>query len=337
MIEAAIIGASGYSGAELMRILVSREDVHIRSVVAAMSAGKRVDEVYPEFSGRLDLKFGKLEDDCLDEIDVAFVALPSGESMRVVPDIMRSVGKVIDLSGDFRLSGAEEYEKFYKHQHTAAGLLGKAVYGLPELNKKAIAKASLLANPGCYPTSAILALLPALKTGAIDPTGIAISSMSGTSGAGRAASLEMSFTEVHDNIRAYKVGTHQHLPEIQGVLSGAVGKAVTVSFVPHLVPMNRGIYTTIHARLTSDITTADLTRAYQEFYADAPFVRIRQQVPQLKDVVRTNYCDIAVSVDHRTGQVVILSAIDNLVKGAAGQAVQNFNLMCGLPEQLGLN
>ncbi|MDH3251390.1 MAG: N-acetyl-gamma-glutamyl-phosphate reductase [Ignavibacteria bacterium] len=337
MIETAIIGASGYSGAELMRILVSRGDVHIRSVAAASSAGKRVDEVYPEFSGRLDLTFTRFDDDDLDKVDVAFVALPSGESMRVVPDIMRSVGKVIDLSGDFRLSGADEYERFYKHEHIATDLLGKAVYGLPELNRKAIAKASLLANPGCYPTSAILALLPALKEGLIEPAGIAISSMSGTSGAGRAASLEMSFTEVHDNIRAYKVGTHQHIPEIQEVLSGAVGKEVTVSFVPHLVPMNRGIYTTIHARLTSDITAADLLHSYQEYYAEAPFVRIRQQVPQVKDVVRTNYCDIGVAVDHRTHQAVIFSTIDNLVKGAAGQAVQNLNLMCGLPEQLGLN
>jgi N-acetyl-gamma-glutamyl-phosphate reductase len=212
MIETAIIGASGYSGAELMRILVPRKDVHIRSVVAASSAGKRVDEVYPEFSGRLDLTFGSLEDNGLEHVDVAFVALPSGESMRVVPEIIRSVTKVIDLSGDFRLSGTDEYQKFYKHQHTAADLLGKATYGLPELNKKEIVKSSFLANPGCYPTSAILGLLPALLNGVVEPSGIAISSMSGTSGAGRAASLEMSFTEVHDNIRAYKLGTHQHIP-----------------------------------------------------------------------------------------------------------------------------
>ena len=335
-IKAAIVGASGYGGAELMRLLSAHSHVVLSAVLAGSSAGKRVDEVYPEFSGRIGLTFEPLEADGLDRADVAFVSLPSGESMRVVPEILDRVPKVIDLSGDFRLKEPEQYEQFYQHKHVAPHLLGKSVYGLPELNKSRISASPLTANPGCYPTGAILALLPALQHDIIEPKSIVITSMSGTSGAGRASSLEMSFTEVHDNMRAYKVGTHQHIPEIQSVLSEAAGTEVVVSFIPHLVPMNRGIYTTIHAGLKASISDEDLFGVYEDAYASEPFVRVRRQVPQLKDVLRTNYCDIGLTIDRRSHHLILLSVIDNLVKGAAGQAIQNMNLMCGLPEETGL-
>ena len=336
MIRSVIIGASGYSGAELLRILAQRGDVSVEKVVAGASAGKKVEELYPAFAGRIDLAFEPLESNHFDEIDVAFVALPSGESMKVVPHLLHSAKRVIDLSGDFRLPSPDLYEQFYKHSHVAPELLSEAVYGLPELNYDLIAKAHFISNPGCYPTSAILALLPALKSRVISPRGIVINSLSGVSGAGRSASVELSYTEVNENIRAYKINNHQHVPEIQSILEKATGQTVTLSFIPHLVPLNRGIYTTIHADLASSATEKDIMGIYRTFYGKAPFVRIKQQVPQIKDVVYTNYCDIGISIEQRTNKLVIISVIDNLVKGAAGQAVQNMNIMFGLPQEQGL-
>jgi N-acetyl-gamma-glutamyl-phosphate reductase len=336
MIQVGIIGASGYSGAELMRLLIARRDVTIAKVISGTSAGRRVDELYPAFSGSIDLMFESFDPSQLDGLDVVFVALPSGEGMNVVPQIMDRVEHVIDLGGDFRLSNTDLYERFYGHKHTAPDLLGEAVYGLPELNKERIADAHLIANPGCYPTSAILPLLPVLKAGLISTTGIVINSLSGVSGAGRSASVEMSFAEVNENIRAYKVGTHQHIPEIQCILEQATGEAIGLSFVPHLVPLTRGIYTTIHADIKTSCTEEELHSVYADFYVDAPFVRVRQTIPQVKDVAYTNFCDIAFTIEHWTNQLIIISTIDNLIKGAAGQAIQNMNVMLGLPEEMGL-
>ena len=336
MIRTAIIGASGYSGAELLRILSTRDDVAIEHLVAASSAGKRIDEMYPVFAGTSSLACETLEDAGLSGLDVAFVALPSGEAMKTVPSLLNAARKVIDLSGDFRLSDPQVYKEFYRHDHVAPDLLNTAVYGLPELNHDRIAAANFVTNPGCYPTSAILPLLPVVKHGIVSLSGIAITSMSGTSGAGRSSSVDMSFSEVNENIRAYKVGTHQHIPEIIQTLSVAAGKPVQLSFVPHLVPMTRGIFTTIHASLATRVTDDEITAVYTEFYRDAPFVRIRSSMPQVKDVVRTNYCDIAFAIEKRTNQLILLSVIDNLVKGAAGQAVQNMNIMLGLDETKGL-
>ena len=319
-----------------MRILSRREDVSLRCATAHASAGQRVDAVYPSLAGAVDLTFGDLAGPGLDGLDVVFVALPSGEAMKVVPGLRARVGRVIDLGGDFRLSSPEAYRQYYKREHTATGLIREAVYGLPELNKSRIAAATLVANPGCYPTSALLPLLPPLMEGIIEREGIVIDSLSGVSGAGRSSSLEMSFCEVNESVRAYKVGTHQHIPEIESVLSGACGSPVTASFVPHLIPITRGIYTTIHARLTSPVTEAALYDLYDRFYADAPFVRIKRQIPQIQSVDRTNYCDIGFVLEPRTRQLIVLSVIDNLVKGAAGQAVQNMNIMTGLPEETGL-
>lgn len=335
MIRAAVVGASGYSGAELLRILSARRDVAIVNAMAGSAAGKTIAELYPAFAGRLNLRLNPLDPAQLDGADVVFAALPSGESMKTVPELVSRGGKVIDLSGDFRLPDAALYSHFYRHEHTATNLLGSATYGLPELHRDSIAGAQFVANPGCYPTSAILGLLPALKENLIDPVGIVINSLSGTSGAGRASSVEMSFAEVNENIRAYKVGAHQHIPEIEYVLGSSTGKKVSVSFVPHLVPLTRGIYTTIHANLLQKIHPDGLREVYERFYSDEPWVRIRTQIPQIKDVLYTNYCDIGVTLEPRTDQVIIMAVIDNLVKGAAGQAIQNMNIMFGLPEEVG--
>ena len=334
--KVAIIGASGYSGAELMRFLAGRNDIVITKAFASSSAGQRVDAVYPVFAGQVNLTFETYADRAADGADVAFVALPSGEAMNIVPGLLALVPRVIDLGGDFRLQSPDAYEQYYKHRHAATGLLGEAVYGLPELNKEAIAGARLIANPGCYPTGAILGLLPALKNDIVRPDSIVISALSGVSGAGRSNSLELSFSEVNENIRAYKVGNHQHIPEIQAVLEQVAGKPVPLTFVPHLIPITRGIYTTIYATLNAQLSPGELTYLYENSYVGAPFVRIKKQIPQIKDVVNTNYCDIYVTIEPRTQRVIIISVIDNLVKGAAGQAVQNMNIMLGLPEEQGL-
>jgi N-acetyl-gamma-glutamyl-phosphate reductase len=332
----AIVGASGYSGAELMRLLSSRSDARIDKVIAGTAAGNRVDEVYPSLSGSFELTFETFAPERLTGIDVAFVALPSGKAMKVVPTLLSGGPHVIDLSGDFRLPSLEVYEEFYPLKHTTPELLGTAVYGLPELNKDRIVGSRLIANPGCYATSILLALLPALKNNLIAPHGIVINSLSGVSGAGRSSSVELSFVEVNENARAYKVGTHQHIPEIQNVLEREIESTVSFSFVPHLVPLARGIYTTIQTELIASFSEQDVKHLYSSFYADAPFVRIRTVIPQIKDVVFTNYCDIAALIDKRTHRLVIVSTLDNLMKGAAGQAIQNMNIMLGLPEETGL-
>jgi N-acetyl-gamma-glutamyl-phosphate reductase len=336
MITAAIVGASGYSGHELLRLLARRADVRIAGVFARASAGERVDALYPAVTGTVDLTYAPFDPEALRGVDVAFVALPSGEAMSAVAALQGVAGRIIDLSGDHRLQDLDVYARTYGHAHVAPALVEKAVYGLPELHRDRIAGATLVANPGCYPTSALLALIPALAEGLVEPTSIGIASFSGVSGAGRSAKVEMSFAELDGNIRAYKVGVHQHTPEIESVLSGVAGAPVTVSFVPHLVPLTRGIHTTVHARLARRVDRAEVESVYRRYYAGAPFVRLRSKPPELRGVVHTNYCDLAPFVDARSGQLVILSVIDNLLKGAAGQAVQNMNIMLGLPEETGL-
>lgn len=335
-VTAAIIGASGYSGGELLRLLAGRTEVSVVSVTAQEFAGRTVGEVHPDLAEVLDLRFEPYASRDREPVDIAFLALPSGQAMQIVPQVRRWAGRIIDLSGDFRLRSADVYARYYGHIHAVPELLAEAVYGLPELSRDAIRHARLIANPGCYPTATILALAPVLREGLIDPQSVVVNALSGVSGAGRSKSFELSFSEVNENVRAYKVGTHQHTPEIESVLEGVAGRPVRVSFVPHLLPMTRGIHATILADLATDLPESDLLDLYRTFYSTSPFVRIRQGLPQLHSVTKTNFCDIGLVVDGRTGRLIILSVIDNLLKGAAGQAVQNMNLLCGFPETRGL-
>lgn len=332
-----IIGASGYSGAELIRILLRHPQVRIDNVFAHSATGKRVDEVYPVFRHRTDLVFQEYSLEKVRSSDIIFIALPSGEAMKIVPELIDAKLRVIDLGGDFRLQDADLYQKYYKHVHTAGKYLPEAVYGLPEWNRAAIAGAQLVANPGCYVTSALLPLLPLVKEGVIDPKGIIISSLSGVSGAGRQSSIDYSFTETNESVKAYKAGVHQHVPEIETVLRTFSGADASVAFVPHLIPITRGIHSSMYGHLAKPATLSAISDIYDSYYADAPFIRIDStRYPEIKHVQDTNYCDIGFTLHSATDQVMIFSVIDNLIKGAAGQAVQNMNIMCGFNETEGL-
>lgn len=333
VIRVSIIGASGYSGAELVRFLIKHQGVQIDKLFAQSSAGKSIADLYPEFRNRFEKTFEPYTLEAALESDCIFLALPSGEAMSLAPALLEQGKTIIDLGGDFRLKDIEQYKQYYKHMHTAAHLLPTAVYGLAEWNAAQIKSAKLIANPGCYPTSALLPLLPLLKEQLISPSGIVITSMSGVSGAGRKADLSLSFVEVHDSLKAYKVAEHQHLPEIAQALESITGQKVSLSFVPHLIPISRGIYTTIHASLQDSASEEKLFNAYQRYYSQTSFVRYSRSItPELKGVVNTNFCDIGFRISPSTNQVIICSAIDNLVKGAAGQAIQNFNLIYGFKE-----
>ena len=337
MINAAIIGASGYSGAELTRILSQHKCVKLKKVFANTSAGKRVDEVYPVFQKKIDLKFEPYSLAATDGVEVVFIALPSGDAMNLVPSLLERGKRVIDLGGDFRLKDASLYEKYYKRDHVAKSFLAESVYGLPETNRSRIAQANLVANQGCYPTSAILSLAPALVHGIVSQKGIIINTLSGVSGAGRSASLDLSFVEVNESVRAYKIGLHQHSPEIKSVLEELSGREVNLTFVPHLIPISRGIYTTIYGELLEQPSEEEVLQLFESYYDDAPFARIMKSgIPEIKNVVGTNYCDITIKIDLDNGRLIILSVLDNLIKGASGQAVQNMNIMFGFPEQEGL-
>ncbi len=338
MIKASVVGASGYAGAELIRILARHPEVRMAALTANKYANKKVASLYPHLGVCGDLSFVVFEEAVVRDSDVVFVAVPHGLSMQVMPDVMRSGAKVIDLSGDFRLADATVYQEWYGQAHTQRALLGKAVYGLPELNREEIVNAVFVANPGCYPTSALLALAPLIE-GEIAAAGpILISSCSGVTGAGREPSLTTHFPECNESVEAYAVGQHKHTPEIEQELSKRAQRELLITFVPHLVPINRGILTTAYCPVQKGHKTKVLVELYQDYYVDAPFVRVLQEgkYPKTKHVMGSNYCDVAVKMDDRTGHVVAVAAIDNLVKGASGQAVQNMNLMCDLDEKQGL-
>ena len=336
-VQVSIIGASGYSGVELLKILLRHNFVKLDKLFANSSVGKRVQDLYPWFAGRLDTIYQEYSVDAVANSDVVFIALPSREAMNIVPALLDRGKKIIDLGGDFRLKDPALYEKFYKHPHKAVDLLPRAVFGLPEWNRAAIKTASLIANPGCYPTSAILPLAPVLKEGIVQQHGITISSLSGVSGAGRSASVDFSFGEVNESVRAYKVGEHQHIPEIKTTLETITGSPVSMTFVPHLLPITRGIYTSIYATLTGNATQADVLEVFRKHYGREPFIRFSDTaVPEIKNVNYTNFVDIGFRIYPENNQLILLSAIDNLVKGAAGQAVQNMNIMLGFNETEGL-
>jgi N-acetyl-gamma-glutamyl-phosphate reductase len=340
-VKVAIVGSTGYGGVELIRLLASHPLAEVTSVISSSSAGTPITEGYPHLIG--------ISEELLDDVDpagikakadVVFLATPAGVAAKLAPGLLQAGLKIIDLSGDFRLKQPAVYEQWYKKPAADEAFLQKAVFGLAEIYGENVKGADFISNPGCYPTATLLGLVPAVKAGLIDPATIIIDAKSGVSGAGRGASLGTHYSELNENFKAYKLNQHQHIPEIEMVLSDAAGKPVISTFSTHLVPMTRGIMSTMYASITSDasVSNADFIKLYREFYQDKPFVRVRPegQLPATKEVWGSNYCDIGFAVDERTGRVTIVSVIDNLVKGAAGQAIQNLNLMMGWDETLGL-
>lgn len=339
MIKVGIYGASGYTGQELLKILIRHDKSQVVALTSRKYKGMPIANVYPIFNGLTGADYiDASPEDVADLCDVVFLAVPHGEAMEVAPLFLNAGTKVIDLSADYRLRDISVYEAWYK-KHTSSNLIDRAVYGLPELYRNEIKETDLIANPGCYPTSIILGLAPILKAGAIEPSSVIIDSKSGVSGAGREPSIGSLFCEVNEGFKAYKIGNHRHTPEIDQELSVLAGSDVTVTFIPHLIPANRGILSTIYASVSKDASVAELIEMYKTFYKDEQFVRIYNDgmFPNISSVKGSNYCDIGLALDERTKRVVIVSSIDNLIKGAAGQAVQNMNLMCGLPENTGLN
>ncbi|MGH8058139.1 MAG: N-acetyl-gamma-glutamyl-phosphate reductase [Candidatus Entotheonellia bacterium] len=337
-INASVIGASGYGGAETVRLLATHPCVTLVHVTAETKKGEAMSSLYPNLRGFVDQTM--IEADLTRigrESDVTFLSLPSGMAMHLVPDLLEQGCKVIDIAADFRLKDANLYPVWYKVTHTAARYLPEAVYGLPELHRSAISKARLVANPGCYPAASLLALIPLLRAGKVRTQGIVIDAKSGISGAGRGGGGGHSFSETNENVRAYSVVGHNHTAEIEQELSAVAGTAVRVVFTPHLIPMTRGILVTAYAPLVSEISPSEAMDLYHEAYEPEPFVRVLDDsLPETKATMGSNFCDVAVRVDQRSGVAIAIAAIDNLGRGAAGQAVQNMNLMCGLPEEAGL-
>lgn len=340
--KVAVVGASGYSGEELVRLLMHHPGVEVAALTSRQHAGQRLDAVYPKFAGQryeaLPFIDSEIEAIVATGARFVFLALPHGVATDFAKPLLESGLRVIDLSADFRIKDARTYEDFYGEPHHAPELAALGIYGMPEIYRESIREAQLVACPGCYPTSILLPLHPLLSRRLLDPASIVICSMSGVSGAGRNAKAEYLFAECNESIRAYAVPKHRHLAEIEQELSRAYGETVTVNFTPHLIPVTRGIHTTIYARPALDVQAADIANALTDVYANEPFVRLlgEQLFVDTKNVTFTNFCDIAWRFDPRTGRMVILSAEDNLVKGAAGQAVQCLNVMCGWPETTAL-
>lgn len=338
MIRAAVAGATGYAGAELVRILAGHPEVVLTVLTSRQYAGVPFDSVYPAMSGVITRELETFDPDSVCErADIVFTALPHKLPMEIIPGLIEGGRKVVDLSADFRFSDPALYESAYQ-AHSARQLLAESVYGLCEVFADEIGRARLVGNPGCYPTSVLLPLVPLLEAGLIDPATIIADAKSGVSGAGRAPSLTTHFCEVTESFKAYKVAAHRHQPEMEAILSRVAGNSVNISFVPHLVPMSRGMQTTIYASLLGDAGEDEIRNCLQQYYEGRRFVRLTQngRAPDTRDVRGTNYCDIGFVIDGDNRRLVLMSAIDNLVKGAAGQAVQNMNLMWGLAETVGL-
>ena len=342
MIRVAVAGASGYMGAELLRLLHVHPEVTLTGVTSDRLSGERLDSTYPHLRGLTDLRFHELDPRWLVEVaDVVFLALPHLESQRAVPVLRAGGAKVIDLSADYRLRNAGDYVEWYKAEHLDPDGLAHSVYGLPELHRKSIVGASLVASPGCYPVGAILATAPLVKGGLARLEGIVIDGKSGVSGAGaqsRNPDPMYLYTEANENVQAYGIGFHRHTAEMEQELSLLAGEAVRVAFTPHLVPLNRGLFTTASVPLATRLGTADLVQVYREFYEGEPFVRVLDegQRPTTRRVVGSNYCDLTVVADARTGRAVCVSAIDNLGKGGSANGIQNLNVMQGWNERTGL-
>lgn len=337
--KAAIIGGTGYGAIELIRLIQKHPNLELGAVVSNSQAGNRFSESYPHLTDIINQPLETFNADKLSkENDFVFLATPSGVSSRLVPELVDKGMKVVDLSGDFRLRSGNEYVTWYKHPAPGEKYQAQATYGLSEIYADKIRGSSFIANPGCYPTASILGLVPILSTKLADQKSIIIDAKSGVSGAGRGLSLTSHYAEINENLKAYKLGAHQHIPEIEQILSDENGEPITISFTTHLVPMTRGIMCTIYINLNEKISTEDVIELYTKFYESQPFVRIRPSgtVPATKEVLGSNYCDIGLHVDPRTNRLTIISVIDNLVKGAAGQAIQNANLINGWDVRTGL-
>ena len=336
MIKAGIIGGTGYTGVELLRLLAGHPAVDLAVITSRGEKGARVSELFPNLRGRVDLRFVEPDDAVLEGCDVVFFATPNGTAMKSSPALLKAGARIIDLAADFRLRRVEDWEQWYGMPHACAELLAEAVYGLPEVNREAIRCARLVANPGCYPTAVQLGFLPLLEAGVVDAAHLIADAKSGVSGAGRKAEMNILFSEAADNFSAYGVAGHRHWPEIRQGLAGVTGKAVGLTFVPHLTPMIRGIHATLYARITRE---ADFQKLFEDRYRGEPFVDVLPpgRHPDTRSVRASNLCRIAVHRPQGGDTLVVLSVIDNLTKGAAGQAVQNMNLLFGLPETLGLD
>ena len=339
MIKVGIIGATGYAGSELVRILLGHKDVEIKWYGSRSYIDKKYASIYQNFFQLVDANCMDDNMEVLaDQVDVIFTATPQGLCASLVNEEILSKVKIIDLSADFRIKDVKVYEEWYKLEHKSPQFIEEAVYGLCEINREDVKKARLVANPGCYTTCSILTCYPLVKEGIIDPNTIIVDAKSGTSGEGRGAKVDNLFCEVNENMKAYGVATHRHTPEIEEQLGYACGEKITINFTPHLVPMNRGILATAYASLKKDVTYEEVKAIYDKYYADEKFVRVLEKdvCPQTKWVEGSNYVDVNFKIDPRTNRIIMMGAIDNLVKGAAGQAVQNMNLMFGLKESEGL-
>ena len=338
MVKVAIVGATGYAGEELLKILVDHPQVKITSLSAKVDQPQKIDQIFPGLSGKLDLvcrepDLSKIIPDC----DLAFLALPHRVSMEVAPGFLEAGKRVIDLSADYRLKDISLYEKWYGIKHKNPEYLTQAVYGLPEVYREKIKQAKLLANPGCYPTGIILGCLPLLAKGIAKRENIIVDAKTGLSGAGREKEAQL-LSQMQDNFFAYKVDAHQHAPEINQELSNFTKNKVEVIFTPHLIPIKRGILSTIYLQLKKAVSSKEAQSLYQDFYQNEPFVKVSSagKFPQLKDVLKTNFCHIGLKINSAKKIAIIICAIDNLVKGASGQAVQNMNIMYGFKETAGL-
>lgn len=331
MIKVGIVGGSGYTGVILVGMVLRHPEAKLVFVTSESHKNEKVSDVYPHLEGICDLSYKAPDIEKLaGSADIIFLALPNGMAMNIAPKILDAGAKVVDLSADYRFKDAKIFKEWYKIDHSSKELLGKAVYGLPEIEN--IKGATLVANPGCYATASILGLYPLVKQGLIDPDSIIVDAKSGVSGAGKSLTDDTHFPNCNEGISAYKVASHRHTPEIEQEL----GEGIKITFTPHLVPMTRGILATIYAKASKAIDEAKLIQIYKDLYKGKPFIRVVEKMPSTKYVYGTNYCDIAVKYDKRTNNIIILSAIDNLVKGASGQAIQNMNIMFGLRETAGL-
>ncbi len=339
MIKVGIAGASGYTGLELLRLLIKHPEVTITAITSEKYQGQKLADIFPSFGGFSDLKFSPLSSGIAGECDILFLALPHTTAMNQVPAFLNGDCRVIDLSADYRLKSQETFQQWYSVPHEQKETLDQAVYGLPELHRDSIQSAKLVANPGCYPTSVLLAVLPLIATDWVDLDSIIADCKSGVSGAGRKAVINTQFAECNEAVSAYGLGTHRHTPEIEQEISALKGRTIKVTFSPHLMPMTRGMLSTVYLNLKKDLALEKLDKHYREYYKNEPFVRLLNlgTFANTHTVQASNYCDIGLAVDARAGRVIITSAIDNLVKGAAGQAIQNMNIMLGLDEKTALD